>query len=212
MPPGLFFYKPAYKTRVCEDFLKFFRFLSEHTHMKALWPLISRQIDRPAHIYGLVLFLCVFALASAFSAEIFFALEPCRLCITQRYPFAIGAAGAVIGLLLRRREAKVHAALSALLSFNFLTNAGIAFYHSGVERKWWPSDELCRMQAVKEGQSFIENILSAPMGRCDEIPWADPLLGLSMANYNVLLCLGLAALCALCAFAALKRRSAETTA
>ncbi len=28
--------------------------------------------------------------------------------------------------------------------------------------------------------------------RCDEIPWADPILNLSMANYNVIFCLGLA--------------------
>ena len=41
-------------------------------------------------------------------------------------------------------------------------------------------------------QSMLENILSAPTGNCAEIPWQDPILGLSMANYNVILCLGIA--------------------
>lgn len=177
--------------------------------MKRFLSFVCLFLSRPAWVYGLILFTCLFSLAAAFAAEVFFALEPCRLCITQRYPFAIGAAGAALGLMLRRRGANFHAGLSGLLSLNFLVNAGIAFYHTGVERKWWPSDELCRLPPVKGGQSFIENILSAPMGRCDEIPWADPLLGLSMANYNVMLCLGLAVLCALGAVTALKRRSAE---
>lgn len=177
--------------------------------MKRLLSFACLFLSRPAWVYGLILFTCVFSLFAAFAAEVFFALEPCRLCIIQRYPFAIGAAGAAFGLILRRRGARFHAGLSGLLSLNFLINAGIAFYHTGVERKWWPSDELCRLPPAQGGQSFIENILSAPMGRCDEIPWADPLLGLSMANYNVILCLGLAVLCAL---AALRRRSGESAA
>lgn len=180
--------------------------------MSALLSFIREQIARPERFYGLILLVCLFSLGMAFAAEAFFGLEPCRLCVTQRYPFAIGAAGSLLGLILRKGGATFHAGLSGVLSLNFLANAGIAFYHTGVERKWWPSDELCRLPPIKDGQSFIENILSAPMGRCDEIPWADPLLGLSMANYNVVLCLGLAVLCALGAVTALKRRSAETPA
>jgi hypothetical protein len=43
---------------------------------------------------------------------------------------------------------------------------------------------LAKIQSIKEAV------------RCDEIPWADPIFGLSMANYNVLFCasLGIAAI------------------
>ena len=55
-------------------------------------------------------------------------------------------------------------------------------------------------------QSWIDNIMSTPAGRCDEIPWQDPLLGLSMANLNMILC---ALLFLACMFAALRlKRSA----
>lgn len=168
--------------------------------MNALKSLICRIVSQPALIFGLVLFVCLFSLVMAFTAEIFFGLEPCRLCIIQRYPFAVGAALALAGLAGRGRFTFP---LLGLLALNFLSNAGVAFFHTGVERHWWKSwDESCSLPPMKAGQSFMENILSAPMGRCDEIPWADPLLGLSMANYNVLLCLGMAALCALAAYAA----------
>ncbi|MCB1591482.1 MAG: disulfide bond formation protein B [Alphaproteobacteria bacterium] len=164
--------------------------------MKALLSLIANFLSRRGLVYGFILFTCVFSLAMAFTAEGFFGLEPCRLCVTQRYPFAIGAVLSLIGLIIVKRGRRAHAGLFGLLSLNFLTNSGIAFYHTGVERHWWPSDELCKLPPMSEGTSFLENIMSAPMGRCDEIPWADPLLGLSMANYNVLLCLGLSVLCA----------------
>src|SRR5690606_22429449 len=84
-----------------------------------------------------------------------------------------------------------------LCGLTFLINSAIAFYHSGVEQKWWRSAvEGCAVPRLGDNpQSLLENILSAPTARCDEIPWADPILGLSMANYNVVLCLGMAALC-----------------
>jgi len=126
------------------------------------------------------------ALAIALVAEHAFGLAPCPLCLYQRAPFAIavviGFAGAMAGRLQK--------AAAAILALLFLANAGLAFYHSGVERQWWASWlEGCAVP-MPSGQSpdeLLASIQNTPPARCDQIPWADPVLGLSMANYNVAL-------------------------
>jgi disulfide bond formation protein DsbB len=177
--------------------------------MERLKTLIVYFLSTPGTVFAFLLFICVFSLAAAFFAEGFLGLEPCHLCVTQRYPFAVGAIIGMVGLA-KRRNLPFSIGLLALSSLNYLTNAGIAFYHTGVERHWWESTELCKLPDFEaKGQTLIENILSTPGGRCDQIPWADPLLGLSMANYNVILCAGLAALCALSALLIRKTLNTE---
>ena len=142
--------------------------------------------------------ISVASLIAAFASEAFLNLEPCILCIYQRWPYALVILFSVLGLLIKSQLLRPMLALSGL---SFLVNSGIAFYHTGVEQKWWQSAvEGCKVDFAaltgeKSTQSMLENIMSAPTGNCAEIPWSDPILGLSMANYNVVLCLGLAAIC-----------------
>ncbi|MCC6598479.1 MAG: disulfide bond formation protein B [Alphaproteobacteria bacterium] len=151
----------------------------------------------PARVLMLSAAISILALAAAFASEAFLGLEPCKLCIYQRWPYVLAAGIAFAGLIARGKYPQLPAHALLLSAPVYLLNAGIAFYHSGVERHWWKSAiDGCVIPGFgKTEQSFLENILSAPAGRCDEIPWADPLLGLSMANYNIALCLALFALC-----------------
>ncbi|MCB1531570.1 MAG: disulfide bond formation protein B [Alphaproteobacteria bacterium] len=142
--------------------------------------------------------ISLFSLLAALASEVFWGLEPCILCIYQRIPFLAVVIFAVLGFAFKRKSAATNTLLG-MSALAFLINSMIAFYHTGVEQKWWISAvEGCAVPADfgMSEQSMLENILSAPSARCDEIPWADPVLGLSMANYNVILCLGLFALCA----------------
>lgn len=159
-------------------------------------PVMKSRLKSPVFYYGIVLGLSLSALAAAFASEAFLGLEPCVLCIYQRYPYAFAALFSLIGLLLRKRR-RLASALLGLCALLFLGNNTIAVYHTGVELHWWESAvESCTIfQFKNENQSVLENILSAPLGRCDEIPWKDPILGLSMANYNVALCLILSLFC-----------------
>lgn len=137
--------------------------------------------------------MSIAALAAAFASEAFLGLEPCRLCIYQRWPFAIGIPLSIIGLFLSFKRS-----ILGVLSLNFLVNSGIAFYHTGVEQKWWVSAvEGCAVifPEPAEGQSILDNIMSTPMAKCEDIPWQDPIIGLSMANYNIGFCFGLAVIC-----------------
>jgi disulfide bond formation protein DsbB len=153
------------------------------------------------HALWISVVMSVGALLAALASEAFLGLEPCPLCIMQRWPYALAALAGAAGLALSPRFARADLIALLFSAGAFLVNSGIALYHTGVERHWWASMlEGCVVPHFSDqGQSMLENILSAPTGRCDEIPWADPVLGLSMANYNVMLGLALFALCALAA-------------
>ncbi len=145
------------------------------------------------------------ALGMAFISQYVYGLQPCELCIYQRIPYAIVIAFALFGLGFGAKSRKAGTTFMALIALTFLANAVIAFYHTGVERKWWASFlEGCTIPEMKGNiTDVLAQIAATPVVRCDEIPWTDPVLGLSMANYNVLACLVLM----MAALYALKRRA-----
>ena len=157
--------------------------------------MIKKALSSSAFIFSFMALISFCALAAAFISEAFLGLEPCQLCIYQRYPFALGITIGLIGLALGKRSTISSKILLGIGSMNFLINSGVAFYHTGVEQHWWQSHVGgCSMvfPESSKNQSILENIMSAPMGDCSKIPWQDPIFGLSMANLNIGLCLGLA--------------------
>ena len=145
--------------------------------------------------------LAAAALGMAFISQYVYGLHPCILCIYQRWPYGLVVLFAVLGIALGRSKPRAPHLFTGLVALAFAANAVIAFYHTGVERKWWKSFlEGCSVPSL-EGNitDVLAQIAATPVVRCDEIPWTDPVIGLSMANYNVLVCLALAA-AALAAF------------
>lgn len=144
-------------------------------------------------VLGGLALVSIFALAAALIGQFAFDLKPCSLCLYQRVPFMAGIVLGVTGLILKKHE-KLTAPLLALLALTFLTNAGIAAYHSGVEWGWWQSVvEGCAVPPIgnESTDEWFKKIMSNPSVPCTDVQWRDPVIGLTMANYNVLLCLGL---------------------
>lgn len=140
------------------------------------------------------------ALAAVYVAEYRFGLAPCQLCVFQRIPHMIVVGLCVLGLALDGKWTKSAPVFLGLTALSFAANTVIAVYHSGVERKWWPSFlEGCTIPQI-EGSitDVLAQIQAAPLVRCDEIPWTDPVIGLSMANYNAAICFALALAAAAC--------------
>lgn len=149
------------------------------------------------------------ALATAFISQYVYGLQPCVLCIYQRWPYGVVIALGILGLAFAYKSPKTGSFFLGAIALTFAANAGIAFYHTGVERHWWKSFlEGCAVPSI-EGNitDVMARIAATPAARCDEIPWTDPVIGLSMANYNVMVCLALAIL----AVYALVSRSGRTS-
>jgi disulfide bond formation protein DsbB len=111
---------------------------------------------------------------------------PCKLCWWQRYPHF---AAVVIGVAALGLSQRMLAWLGALAA---LTTAGIGVFHSGVERALWDGPSSCTSGSVANlsTDELLDQIMTAPLVRCDEIPWE--LLGVTMANLNAVISFGLA--------------------
>ncbi|MEP4198190.1 MAG: disulfide bond formation protein B [Aliishimia sp.] len=112
-------------------------------------------------------------------------MAPCKLCITQRYPHVIAIALGVIAYFIPHR---VIAALGAVAA---ATTSGYGMYHTGVERGWWQGPTSCTSGPIGEqsADDLFNQIMAAPLVRCDDVPW--DLFTLSMASWNALISLGL---------------------
>lgn len=130
--------------------------------------------------------VCV--LLGAYAFQHIGGMAPCKLCLWQRWPHATAI---VIGVaVLFSGEAKL-AWLGAIAA---LSTSGIGFYHVGVEQGWWEGPTTCTSTGATNltAQELMDQILAAPLVRCDDIAWQ--LAGISMAGWNAILSLALAVL------------------
>jgi disulfide bond formation protein DsbB len=115
-------------------------------------------------------------------------LAPCEMCYWQRHAHLAVLVVAGLALITGNRAAGWLAVLAMAVA------AGLGLFHAGVEQKWWQGVTACTAP-VSAGMStadMLNALMTAPLVRCDEIPWS--LLGVSMAGWNMLVSAG-AALC-----------------
>lgn len=113
-------------------------------------------------------------------------MAPCKLCIWQRYPHG----GAVLLGALAFAFPGVRL-LPLLGAATAAATSGIGVYHAGVERGLWEGPSSCTSGSISglSAEELMEQIMAAPLVRCDDIPWE--MFGLSMAGWNALLSAGL---------------------
>jgi len=141
-------------------------------------------------------------LAGAHAFEHFGGLAPCALCLDQREAHWAGLGVALAGLALAAafKAKRVAAAAAGACALVYLFSAGLAFYHTGVEYKFWPGPVTCSGAGpVKLDPTALDAVLNgtAPVVSCTEPAWS--LFGVSMAGYNLLASAALLALCAIAA-------------
>ncbi len=118
-------------------------------------------------------------------------LLPCAMCLWQRWPHRIAIVLSVVGVVIP------HAILAWLGAATALVGAGLALLHTGVERAWWDGPQVCGASAAQDlGAMSVEDLFDTTSGPqlvlCNEVAWE--FLGLSMASWNGLACLVLAAI------------------
>jgi disulfide bond formation protein DsbB len=134
----------------------------------------------PSQAPALMLLASAGALAFAFVAQYAFGLEPCVLCLYQRWPYA--AAILLMGVAVARPAPRSRLLLLAALVF--AVGGGIGAYHVGVEQHWWAGTEACQGGgAAQTVEELRRQLLGRRPVRCDEPSFV--FLGLSMAGWNV---------------------------
>jgi len=132
--------------------------------------------------------------AAALASQYIGGLNPCQLCISQRWALGVGIAGA---LLAGMTTGMVRILCGLIAVGGFLAEFGLAIYHTGVERHWWQGPQSCSgggsLPTTFDAAALAAGASGKAPAACNEIPW--DLFGLSMANYNVAIAALMAALC-----------------
>jgi disulfide bond formation protein DsbB len=125
-------------------------------------------------------------LAGAYYFQYVEGLQPCDLCLLQRYPHMVAAA---VGALALASFAWPRLAylftLTAVIAL-FVT-AGIGIYHTGIEQHWWQGPRECsgRIPAGLSAEELKKFLFSMHMIRCDEPAWK--FMDISMAGWNAII-------------------------
>lgn len=136
-------------------------------------------------------------------------LAPCILCLDQREAhwtaLGVAAAGLVAARLFRSKLGAAAAVGAAALVYAVST--GLAFYHTGVEYKFWPGPAICAAGGPVDAGSIAAALEGgARLPSCEDAAWR--LFGVSMAGYNMLASAGLFALTFAAAVAETRRARA----
>lgn len=119
---------------------------------------------------------------------------PCPLCLDQRKAFYVCVPLAALLLLGSGYGAsrKVLLLGFAVIVMAMLWNAGLSGYHAGIEWKFWAGPNDCSGPIDKLGAgSLLNRLQNIHIVRCDEAAWR--LFGISLAGYDVIVSLVLAA-------------------
>ena len=178
------------------------------THSAAI-PAFRPSATGPALTASvLVTLIAAATIAGAWFFQLVLEILPCPLCLEQRYAYYLAIPVGVLTALAARSGAPRPLLLAglAILALATLANAGLGTYHSGVEWGFWKGPTDCSGPVINLGNAadLLSKLDTVKVVRCDEVQWR--FLGLSLAGYNVLISLLMAAIAAW-GFAATAKRS-----
>jgi disulfide bond formation protein DsbB len=137
-------------------------------------------------------------LAGAWFFQLVLDIRPCPLCLEQRYAYYLAIPlGALTALAAGRSAPRIVVGAGlAILALAALGNAVLGTYHAGVEWGFWqgPTDCTGPIGDLGSAGSLLQRLDTVKVIRCDEVQWR--FLGLSLAGYNVLISLLMAAIAA----------------
>ena len=122
----------------------------------------------------------VLLLLGALAFQYLGGLPPCKLCYWQRYPHMLAI---IFGVIFYYTSIGTIAVIPAVAE---LSSEGVGEYHFGIEKEFWPGPNTCSSGIINNisTDALIEQIMSAPLTKCDEVLWS--FLNISMAGWNTI--------------------------
>ena len=142
----------------------------------------------PREVAAVIVVLGILVVVSTYGFQYLGGLRPCTLCIYQRWAWVIAILLSSLTLYFRDRAILQEIGV-VLASLSILTGAGIAVLHVGIENVWWHGSEFCNKthDLPTTVEALKARVLNSLIVSCDKIPWS--LLGISIAEFNVLISL-----------------------
>jgi len=139
----------------------------------------------------LLLVASAIVVGGAWLSQLVGGLQPCELCLYQRWPYyaviVVAVVAATAGNSGLTRAGIVICALA------FLIGAGLAFYHVGVEQHWFAGPSACTstIGGANSVEELRRRLLDQQPVLCDQVQWS--LFGISLAGWNFFASLALLA-------------------
>ncbi len=132
---------------------------------------------------NIILFISIFALASAYFVEYILGYKPCNLCLIERLPYFVTIIIILIGLIINRLEKIIF----ILLALIFAAATILSFYHFGMEQGFFKESLVC-MQNNEINILNKEDLLKEfqkTVVSCKDVEFT--LFGLSLATINIII-------------------------
>jgi len=144
----------------------------------------------------LVLVIATATIAGAWYFQLVLGLQPCPMCLEQRYAYYLAIPLAALTAFAAGQNAPRRLLIGglAILALATLGNAVLGAYHAGVEWKFWAGPTECTGPVSNLGSagSLLDRLDTIKVVMCDQVQWS--FLGVSLAGYNVLISLLMAAI------------------
>jgi disulfide bond formation protein DsbB len=144
----------------------------------------------------LVLVIATATIAGAWYFQLVLGLQPCPMCLEQRYAYYLAIPLAALTAFAAGQNAPRRLLIGglAILALATLGNAVLGAYHAGVEWKFWAGPTECTGPVSNLGSagSLLDRLDTIKVVMCDQVQWS--FLGISLAGYNVLISLLMAAI------------------
>lgn len=157
--------------------------------MRRLFALVERYFP---FLYSTTPYRALIAFAvglavifGAWGSQLIGGLEPCELCLVQRWPYYVGLPVLAVVLLgWKLIPAPVRIGLTLVAMAAFIVSIGLGVYHAGVEYGFWIGPAECSGPGTSVSFSDLGSINSVEVVPCDEVQWQ--LFGISLAGFNAL--------------------------
>jgi disulfide bond formation protein DsbB len=146
--------------------------------------MLARALE-PSRACLLLALASAAILLGALALQYLGGLPPCRLCIWQRWPYVALIVLGGVGWRARPR------AMLGLATLVLLVGAGLAAYHVGIEQGWWALPASCVAGGGGESVEELKRLLAEAPPACDQVGFT--FLGLTLAGWNFVASLALAA-------------------
>src|SRR5215469_1630334 len=148
-----------------------------------------------------ILIAAIAVIGAALFSQYWGDLQPCELCLMERWPYYAAIVIAVLALALPTAGSSRTALL--LLALVFVVSAGLGFYHVGVEYHWFRGPTACTNNSgMPQSLEQLKQMLAhTQVVMCDQVQWS--LGGISLAGWNFVA----SALIAVFAFFAWRQRA-----
>jgi len=136
------------------------------------------SVFHPKNASLLLALAAIAILATVFALQYLGGVEPCQMCIWQRWPIAALALIGLIGAFWRPK------AMLTLAFLTMLVSVGLASYHVAVEEGWLALPASCAAGTDASSIEELRAMLEAAPPSCDQVDFR--FLGLSLAGLNVI--------------------------